>query len=126
MLILLAAAYAQAFEDPCPFSLVLKGQPSTIAPHTRDYIRCMTLPHLPIESGLAERLERCAPVRARSLASARAALAGKSRYRRNPGAAERAAAAPFGWIDRMATNFPGCETRLVIAGDGNRMPDAEN
>ena len=126
MFFLLAAVVAQAVEDPCPSSLVRRGDPPAIAPHTRVYIDCMTIPSMPSEDDLAERLEECASKRTRGLASAQARLAGQPRYRRNPSAAKRAAAAPFRWIDAMAANFPRCETRLVIAGDGSRTPHAEH
>jgi hypothetical protein len=76
--------------EPCPalLTLNLPGRPSLS--EAQAYADCMTRVSLPTADQNAEKRNQCAPDRA--------------------GASERLSA----WVDQMAVNFPGCETRLTF------------
>jgi hypothetical protein len=123
---LLALAIVEPGVEECPAALVASGYQAEAASHTRAYTECMTYPYLPAEEKLAARLQNCAPVRARGLARAQAALRAGPDYRLRALDAARDAEQPFAWVDHIATNFPGCETDIYIEGDGSELPYAEN
>lgn len=76
--------------EECPATLDLNG------PHVKltaqSYANCMSRPHLPTRSTLEARKKQCAAKRPRNSEGDQTVA----------------------WIDRIATDFPGCETRLRI------------
>lgn len=124
-LALLATALTHEGFDRCPSSLVAHGYAPGAAAHSRAYTDCMTIPSLPAADELSPRLEKCAPLRARAVRRARAELRGAGDYRLYYAHAAREAEGPFGWVDHIASNFPGCETRMYVAGDGRRPPHVD-
>jgi hypothetical protein len=56
------------------------------------YAECMRMPYLPLAAGLQGKAKQCAPDRPAK------------------GPAKKATE----WVTHIATNFPGCETRLTI------------
>jgi hypothetical protein len=85
----------------CPASLVLnvsKISTSDVAA-AQQYATCMSVPWLPTSDKLQAKLSECSKARA---SKARAKL--KKALR---------------WIDHIATQFPGCETRLQVKERNN-------
>jgi hypothetical protein len=122
-LLLLAIAAGHPGASGCDDWLVARGYEPAAAAQSRAYTDCVTEPALPTERDLATRLEQCARIRDGAVARAKAALLREPRYRNRSRAAARAAAAPFRWVDHIASNFPGCATNLTIAGDGSELPN---
>ncbi len=76
--------------EECPVALDLKGP--KVALSVQPYADCMSQPHLPTSSTLEARKKECVA----KVASGNEA---------DPAVA---------WVDHVAANFPGCETRLRI------------
>lgn len=86
---LLAGLFLGPMAEECPALLEFKGRNVMVA--AQPYADCMARPHLPTAAALAERKAQCAALLPQGVA-----------------AEDRT----IGWIDQIATNFPGCETRL--------------
>jgi hypothetical protein len=86
---------AQAAEE-CAALLVLRVPELSASEveSANDYAECMGIPSLPTEPQLAGRLSQC-----------------RDRRPTEPG--EKLGKA-LGWVDHIASEFPGCETRLEI------------
>ncbi|HEX7848500.1 MAG TPA: hypothetical protein VF485_02090 [Sphingomonas sp.] len=72
--------------DECPAKLVLHG--AGISRRAQSYADCVSQPSLPTTADLAAKKRQCAVKQDRSKGKATA------------------------WVDNIAKNFPGCETRL--------------
>lgn len=79
-----------AMADECAATLDLKGRDVTVA--AQSYADCMSQPHLPVASALEARKKQC--------------VAKLSKVREGD--------ETVAWIDHIAAQFPGCETRLRI------------
>ncbi len=87
---LFAGLLLGATAEECPATLDLRGRDVTVA--AQSYADCMSLPHLPVTSGLEARKKQCAAKRAKV----------------------KEGDSTVAWIDHIAANSPGCETRLRI------------
>jgi plasmid stability protein len=95
MIHLIAAALLLALTtEECPVFVEsgAEGLRNTDLVHAQSYARCMSIPHVPLESELKARAAQCA----RSLPSKK-------------GAALKDA---IDWVDHVSANVSGCETRL--------------
>jgi len=86
---LLAGLFLGTMAEECPATLELKGRHVRVT--AQPYADCMARPHLPTAAALAERKAQCAALLPQGAT-----------------ADDRT----IGWIDQIAANFPGCETRL--------------
>jgi hypothetical protein len=85
----------------------------------------MTHPEFPMPNQPAERRAHCAEIRGRQIALI------DRRLRDHRGGSvttdrRHAASDSFDWIDHLAANLPGCETSVLIDGDGIELPHAQN
>jgi hypothetical protein len=91
--LILASLLGHAAEE-CPAFLVSKarGLDRNAQQVVQQYADCMRAPHLPLASALRDKSQQCAPNQV---------VSGKAKKATD-------------WVDHIAKNFPGCETRLTI------------
>jgi hypothetical protein len=91
--VLAALALGACIED-CPAVLELKSPKLRTSEQAviQSYADCMSIPNLPVGDELKARRARCAALRSTASAAGAEDI--------------------LEWVDHIAANFPGCETRL--------------